>query len=217
MDESLKNDLAKLLEAHPELKNRRLVFSNDDFAFAKDAEQLLNKADAVSLCRTPLELPDAIKGHSIKVESRKSPVHGYGVFAKEVIEEGELIEECKLLKMAWRGAYPTDPTIKDYAWGNRACDCIECRRHGTYQYLALGLGSIYNHSDSPNTKQNLSFITEVFTIKARRRIEKNEEIFVTYGDKYFLVRDFWKNIQKNNALEKVAKAKREDLKGDARN
>ncbi|MGF7078508.1 SET domain-containing protein-lysine N-methyltransferase [Mucilaginibacter sp. UYCu711] len=208
MDESLKNDLAKLLEAHPELKNRQLVFSADDVVFGKDAEQLLNKKDDATLCRPQPQLPDVIKGHSPKIEVRRSPVHGYGVFAKEVIDEGEFIEECKLLKMGWRGLYPSDPTIKDYAWGNRGCTCIECRRHGVFQYLALGLGSIYNHADAPNTKQNLNFKTEVFTIKARRRIEKDEEIFVTYGDKYFLVRDFWKNIQKTNELEKVAKAKK---------
>ena len=212
MEQSLKNDLAKLLEAHPELKNRKLVFTDNDFDFGSEIEELMNRTDGPTLCRPVLELPDVIKGHSPKIEVRRSPIHGYGVFAKEVIEEGEFIEECRLLKMNWRAAYPHDQTVKDYVWGNRGCTCIECRRHGGFQYIALGFGSLYNHSDTPNTKQKLDFSKELLGIKARRRIEKDEELLLTYGDKYFLVRDFWKNIQQNNALEKVAIAKREELK-----
>lgn len=212
MEESLKKDLAKLLKAHPELKNRKLVFTDNDFDFGSEIQELMNRTDGPTLCRPELNLPDVIRGHSPKVEARKSPIHGYGVFAKEVIEEGEFIEETKLLRMGWRGNYPTDQTVKDYAWGNKGCTCVECRRHGAFQYLAMGFGGIYNHSDTPNTKQKQNFTTEIMTVIARRRIEKDEEIFVTYGDKYFLVRDFWKNIQQNNALEKAAKAKREQLK-----
>jgi hypothetical protein len=32
--------------------------------------------------------------HNSKLEVRKSLIHGYGVFAKEDIKEGELLEEC---------------------------------------------------------------------------------------------------------------------------
>ncbi|HEY9003782.1 MAG TPA: hypothetical protein VIM89_20675 [Mucilaginibacter sp.] len=38
---------------------------------------------------------------------------------------------------------------------------------------------------------------------------KGEEIFVSFGDKYFLIRDFWKNINKNKALEKAALYKKD--------
>lgn len=209
MDDALKKDLAKLLEAHPELKNRKLVFTDDDILFAKDAEKAAAGAEsAKATCKIKEEFPVVIKGHSPKVEVRKSPVHGYGVFAKEDIAEGEFIEECKLLKLGWRGMYPGDPVIREYTWGNKQCDCIECRNHGVFQYLALGLGSIYNHADVPNTKQKQDFKTELMTVRAGRAIKKDEEIFVTYGDKYFLIRDFWKNL-KPNALEKVAKAKKQ--------
>lgn len=210
MNEQLKKDLEKLLKAHPELKNRKLVFTDDDILFAKDAEKAAAAAEsAKATCKIKEEFPAVIKGHSPKVEVRKSPVHGYGVFAKEDIAEGEFIEECKLLKMGWRGGYPGDPVITDYVWGNRQCDCVECHNHGAFQYLALGLGSIYNHADVPNTKQKQDFKTELMTVKAGRAIKKDEELFVTYGDKYFLVRDFWKNVRQTKALEEVAKAKKQ--------
>ena len=32
--------------------------------------------------------------HNPKLEVRKSPLQGYGVFAKEDIKKGELLEEC---------------------------------------------------------------------------------------------------------------------------
>src|SRR4051794_29280133 len=111
MEDSLKNDLAKLLEAHPELKNRKLVFTDNDFDFGSELNNLLNRADEATLCRPVLDLPDTIKGHSPKIEVRRSPIHGYGVFAKDDIEEGEFIEECRLLKMNWRGNYPHDQPV----------------------------------------------------------------------------------------------------------
>jgi hypothetical protein len=61
------------------------------------------------------------------------------------------------------------------------------------QYLALGYGSVYNHSKNPNTKIKLNFENETMTIYSIRKIEKDEEIFVSYGPKYWLIRDFWKN------------------------
>ena len=39
--------------------------------------------------------------HSDKIEIRKSPVHGYGVFAKDDITKGELLEECYYLEVGW--------------------------------------------------------------------------------------------------------------------
>lgn len=143
---------------------------------------------------------DTIRGHSPKIEARKSPVHGYGIFARENIEAGELIEECRLLKFGHRGNYNNDPVLRDYAWGGKN-DGEQTKLHGPTQYIALGFGSLYNHSDQPNTIQKLDFNTEIMTIKARQLIIKDEELFLSYGKKYFMIRDFWRNINNNNEAQ----------------
>lgn len=62
---------------------------------------------------------------------------------------------------------------------------------------------MYNHSDSPNTKQWVNYNAGVMTVNTNRVIKKDEEIFVNYGKKYFLIRDFWKGVRKNQAFEKI--------------
>jgi SET domain-containing protein len=160
-------------------------------------------------CIASVSGPDIIVGPSLKIEVRKSSIHGYGVFAKEDITEGELIEQVKLLRLAWRANYTNDPVLRDYIWGDKSCKCKDCEMHGFPQYIALGFGSLYNHSVTPNTTQQLDFATEIMTIKAGRRIEKDEELFVNYGHKYWLVRDFWKQVHKSRTLEDFANKNKE--------
>ncbi|WCT11884.1 SET domain-containing protein-lysine N-methyltransferase [Mucilaginibacter jinjuensis] len=202
MNDALKKQLQLLLEQHPELNNGNISFADGQITLnaAEETSLAVEKADHSDTVNKPGYLVDIIAGHTAKVEVRKSPVHGYGVFAKELIEAGELIEECRLLKLGYRANYNHDPVLKDYVWAGRD-DGEQTKLHGLNQYLALGLGVIYNHSDQPNTIQNLDFDTEVMTIKARQPIQKGEEIFVTYGKKYFMIRNFWKNVHKNNELE----------------
>jgi SET domain-containing protein len=82
------------------------------------------------------------------------------------------------------------------------CQCEDCMRHGAHQYMAMGFGSMYNHADTPNTIQLQNFEDETMLVKARQNILPGEEIFVNYGNRYFLVRNFWKNIRQNNEFEK---------------
>lgn len=203
MNNDLKKDIDALLAAHPELKNSKLMFTEADFKIIPDGG--IATAE-LPLCKMREPFPDMLKGLSPKLEPRKSDVHGYGVFATEAIEEGELIEQSKLLKLGFRSQYGKDPVLVDYVWANQGCDCIECKQHGAFQYFPFGYISLYNHSDAPNTKQDMNFKNEVATITARRRIEKDEEIFVTYGNKYWIVRDFWKQVGKTDAIDKFHKA-----------
>lgn len=191
--------LKKLLEEWPELREKVVTFSESGEILIQESGQA---QVPVSNCKRTGYLPEIIRGSSPKVEVRKSAVHGYGVFAKEEILEGELIEECKLLKFRWRNQYHHDPVLSDYPWVNKDCDCEECKEHGHVKYLALGLGSIFNHADNPNTRQQLDYSIELMTVHAKQRILENEEIFINYGKKYWMIRDFWNAINKTNQLEK---------------
>jgi len=203
MNNDLQKDIATLLAAHPELKNSKLAFNESGFKLTLD--EPADNSD-LPLCKRREESPEVLMGLSFKIEPRKSSVHGYGVFAKETIEEGEMIEQSKLLKLANRSKISHDAVLGDYVWANQACDCIECKTYGAFQYFPFGFISLYNHSDGPNTRQEMNFKTEVATITARRRIEKDEEIFVTYGNKYWIIRDFWKQVGKTDAIAKFHKA-----------
>ena len=105
-----------------------------------------------------------------KLIVKKSSTHGYGVFAGKSIKKGELIEECYILVS--RGG---DKTLEDYYFD---------AERGRYA-LFTGYGSIYNHSDEPNADYNIKVDKKISILKASRNIRKGDEIFVSYGPKWF--------------------------------
>lgn len=46
--------------------------------------------------------------------------------------------------------------------------------------LALGYGSLYNHSKSPNAKYQISKKEKTITFTVTRNIKKDEEIYINY-------------------------------------
>ena len=203
MNDHLNREISLFFEQHPELKNSQLVFEENSFTIQPLQE---TASTLLPLCEQKEIGPDFLRGTSEKIEARKSTVHVYGIFAKEIIEEGELIEENKFLKLNLRSNYLHDSVIKDYVWGNKDCTCENCKQHGGFSYLGFGYISLYNHSDSPNTKLNLNFKTETYQVYAKTKIEKDKEIFVTYGNKYWLIRDFWNHVHKTDGISKFHKA-----------
>lgn len=200
VNSDLKKQLETLLASYPELVGSKLDFSGSDIVLAPALPASEGVIKTESESNPSIDPVDIISGHSRKVEVRRSPIHGYGIFAKEPIGKDELIEECRLLKLGHRSNYNHDPVLKDYVWAGKD-DGEQTKLHGASQYIALGFGSLYNHADEPNTNQVLNFETEVMTIKANQLIQKDEEIFLNYGKKYFMIRNFWKNINQNKQLE----------------
>ena len=109
---------------------------------------------------------------SDKVEVRRVRGKGRGVFARRPIEAGEVIESCPVLVLPARqiGDDPGRHALADFtfAWGR-----------GTVA-LALGYGSLYNHSYEPNARyEDLGKRTKLFV--ALRDIAAGEEITVNYN------------------------------------
>ena len=117
--------------------------------------------------------------HNPKVYADKSPIHGWGVFAKEDIIEGEVFEECPILTLPIEKGEVTSLLI-DYRFNwPQGNDWQE-------QVLALGYGSLYNHSNDPNAFWVSDIENRIFKFVSNREIKQGEEIFVWYGDV-----DYW--------------------------
>ena len=110
-----------------------------------------------------------------KIYADKSPIHGWGVFAKEDIMEGEVFEECPILTLPIEKGEVT-PLLIDYRFNwPQGNDWQE-------QVLALGYGSLYNHSNDPNAFWVSDIENRIFKFVSNREIKQGEEIFVWYGD-----------------------------------
>jgi uncharacterized protein len=107
--------------------------------------------------------------HSDSIEVKKVKGKGRGVFARRLIRADEVIERVPML------VFPVDQNrkgsvVSDYcfAWGR-----------GTVA-LALGYGSLYNHSYRPNARyDDVGPQTKEFT--ALHDIQPGEEITVNYN------------------------------------
>lgn len=119
-----------------------------------------------------------------KIKLGYSKIHGRGVFATEDIEPGELIERAPMVVLAHRMNYHKDPVIWSYMYTN-TCPCDECKKHGGHFLMILGYGQIYNHLDENNAHISFDLKGQVANINAIKKIKKGEEIFVSYGPKYF--------------------------------
>jgi hypothetical protein len=125
-----------------------------------------------------------------KVYIAKSTVHGYGVFANEIIYEGEIIEETPLydLKIA-KGEMTSLMIDYRFNWPQGAGG------DWNKQVLPWGYGCIYNHSNNPNAHWRSNLERETFEFVAGRQIEKDEEIFTYYGGV-----DYWSDGRVNTEV-----------------
>lgn len=119
-----------------------------------------------------------------KVEVKSSTIHGYGVFAIDTIQKGEIIEECHLLTIPFRLGefnsflinykfnYPSHGKLEEYV-------------------IPMGNGCIYNHSDNNNAFWRTNVEHKTFEFVAQRDIEIGEEICTRYGDN-----TYWETVNK---------------------
>ena len=97
-------------------------------------------------------------------------IPGIGVFAAENIKKGETIEVAPILILEFTDFIDTKWNLlfEYYFWMD------------DYVVLALGYGSLYNHSENPNIKYKISKEEKTITFTAIRDIKKDEEILFNY-------------------------------------
>lgn len=111
---------------------------------------------------------------SIEVKRTKGKGKGRGVFARHAIRKGELIERVPMLVL------PAEEYDDTLGGTSLAHYCFNWKE-GTVA-LALGYGSLYNHSYRPNARYD-DIWPQTKEFSALRDIEPGEEITVNYNGK----------------------------------
>lgn len=100
--------------------------------------------------------------------------YGRGVYARQKHFSDSLVEVCELLVLSQIDTPIVNSTdLKYYTFKyNENQDC-----------LVLGIGEIFNHSDTPNVKYELKDIggRKMMVFTALRTIEQDEQMFIDYN------------------------------------
>ncbi len=110
----------------------------------------------------------------IYVSQSKIPKAGRGIFARAAIKKGEIIEQCPVLEIPEHDAANINTSIM-------VTYIYYLGKNKERLMLALGFGSIYNHSDQPNAKYKEIYKDKLINFIAINEIKKDEEITVNYS------------------------------------
>jgi len=129
------------------------------------------------LSATAAVVAPAPRGDSRRIQTRRSGVHGKGVFALQALAEGETLFEYSGEVITWKEAlrrHPHDPTDPNHTFYFHIDDqhVIDGKQGGNSSRWI-------NHSCKPNCEADEQG-GRVF-IKALRAIEPGEELFYDYG------------------------------------
>lgn len=99
---------------------------------------------------------------------KKDPIKGRGVYAGEFIAKGEIIEICELLLIP---VTEQIDSLESYVFSYNK----------NFVALALGNGSLYNHTNSPNASCYFEFSKRLLVFEAKKDIPADTEITINYG------------------------------------
>jgi SET domain-containing protein len=109
------------------------------------------------------KIPNITIAYSEKIKDR-------GAFANQSYKEGDTIEICPALQQS---KDHSDGNIKNYLF----------HLNETTDLVGFGYCSMYNHSDNPNASWIVN--DDNILMYATRDINEGEEIFISYGSKWF--------------------------------
>ena len=137
---------------------------------------------------------------STKVAVRQSNLHRYGLFAKEAIEKGEVIEETIFVRTTHRSQNENrDPALHHYSYGIN-CNCEKCQKEGINFAIPFGYCQFTNHSLEPNAVLVHDYNESVTALTALDDIKEGEEIVMNYGQGFQEWLDKVTEIQENMKL-----------------
>lgn len=99
---------------------------------------------------------------------------GRGVFARVDIKKGEIIESCPVIEIPEHDASSVNESmLVTYIY--------YLGKNKERLMIALGFGSVYNHTYLPNAKYKEKHKQKIIEFIAINEIKKNEEIIVNYS------------------------------------
>ena len=110
----------------------------------------------------------------LMISVKDSPGKGRGVFAQRNFKKGEVIETCPVIVLPAEEIDSLELTeLYNYyfAWGPDSKDAA----------IALGYGSLYNHSYIPNARYYKDFDNSLLKYVCIRDIQEDEEITINYN------------------------------------
>ena len=110
------------------------------------------------------------------IEVRGSSVHGYGVFAMQDIDKGQVLEECYYITL--RPPFKkVDDTLKDYVFISDNLGSL-----GETSAFVMGYAMIYNYSINNNVEYKQDKANKIYSFFTNRAIKKDEELTIDYGE-----------------------------------
>ena len=116
-----------------------------------------------------------LSSNKIYIGKSKIPGAGRGVFAKKTIKKGELVETCPIIEVSKHDTSNLKESILVTYF-------FYFGKNKEKLAMALGFGSIYNHSDKPNIRYKIKQKEEIIEFVAIKTINRNEEITFNYSD-----------------------------------
>lgn len=109
------------------------------------------------------------------LEVKKAGAMGRGLFATKNIKKGTVIEQSPTIRLSPADDYFVDKTILQYYKYGTPND------YSGDSFMALGFGSLFNHSDDPNVDYWVRPEHQDVLFKAKKNLKKGEQLFIDYG------------------------------------
>jgi SET domain-containing protein len=104
-------------------------------------------------------------------------VMGRGVFTREDIDAGTLVEVAPVIVMSAEERKLLDQTLlHDYIfeWGDQSDQCC----------MALGYVPVYNHSYQSNCEYEMDFDSQQILVRSVKPVKAGEELFINYNGEW---------------------------------
>lgn len=120
-----------------------------------------------------------INNNHLSLKKSKIDGAGYGVYTNKSFKIDDIIEVAPALRVQTHYLFQRDNALNDYIFKDPLDD--------DFKLIALGYGSMYNHSDLPNLRYFYQDNKMIY--QAIKDILAEDELYISYGSNWWISRD----------------------------